>query len=306
MKRPGAGAHLIAGVGDDPLNVPRKHPSRRALMLSAGAAALSAFAKIGRIELGVCGNPDAFAQAETWGFDYFEPGAAAIAAMSETAFAAFRQQVLASRLRCRSFNSLIRTLKVVGPDAERDSNVEVVSAYLDSTLDRCRQLGGRIAVWGSASSREVPAGYSRDQAWKQIKTFLGRAGDIAKSKQMVIGIEPLRKQESNIINTGAEALRLVREVNHPQVQMIIDYYHLRVEQEDPEILRQAREHIVHLHFANPNGRRWPKLPDEDAEYHRFFQILKQIDYEGGLSIEGNGTFENDAAASLAFFRDELK
>jgi sugar phosphate isomerase/epimerase len=297
-------------AGDDVLNMPRAKPSRRAILSSLGGAAFAAtfkaFAKIGRIELGVCGNPDAFPQAEQWSFDYFEPGAASIAAMSEPEFTAFRERVLASRIRCRSFNSLIRTLKVVGPEAGRAANLDIVSAYLDSTLDRCRQLGGRVAVWGSASSREIPAGFSRDLAWSQIKTFLGRAGDIAKAKQMVIGIEPLRKQESNIINTGAEALRLVREVNHPQVKMIIDYYHLRVEQEDPEILRTAREHIVHLHFANPNGRRWPRLPDEDAEYHRFFGILKEIGYEGGLSIEGNGTFENDAAASLAFFRGELK
>ena len=204
-------------------------------------------------------------------------------------------------MRCRSFNSLIRTLRVVGDDA----NLEAVSAYLDSTLERCRVLGARVAVWGSGSSRQVAPGYSREVAWSQIKTFLSRAGDIAKSKQMVIGIEPLRKQECNIINTGAEALRLVSEVNHPHVKMIIDYYHLRCENEDPEIVRKARNEIVHLHFANPNGRRWPKLPDEDPEYHRFFSILKQINYAGGLSIEGNGTFENDAAASLAFFHTEL-
>jgi hypothetical protein len=48
--------------------------------------------------------------------------------------------------------------------------------------------------------------------------------------------------------------------------MIIDYYHLRVESENPEILLRAREQIVHLHFANPNGRRWPKSADEDPEY----------------------------------------
>jgi sugar phosphate isomerase/epimerase len=273
-------------------------PSRRTILFSLGAAA---FAKVGRVELGVCGNPDAFAKAEQWGFDFFEPSAAAIAAMSQPEFASFRERVLASRIRCLSFNSLIRTLRVVGTDVSLDA----VSAYLDATLDRCRQLGGRIAVWGSASSREVPAGFSRDEAGRQIRAFLNRAGDIAKAKQMVIAIEPLRRQESNIINTAAEALRLVREVNHPQVKMIIDYYHLRVEQEDPEIARQAREHVVHMHFANPKGRRWPKLPDEDAEYERFFRILKEINYEGGLSIEGTGTFEDDAAASLSFFRREL-
>src|SRR5580658_6418497 len=96
-------ACLVATAGDT-LNMPRLHPSRRALLFSVGAAAFKAFAKIGRIELGVCGNPDTFAQAEQWGFDYFEPGAASIAAMSEPEFMAFRGHVLASRLRCRSFN----------------------------------------------------------------------------------------------------------------------------------------------------------------------------------------------------------
>ena len=160
-------------------------------------------------------------------------------------------------------------------------------------------------MWGSASSRNVPEGLSRDQAWTQIKTFLARAGDIARSRQMIIAIEPLRKQESNIINTGAEALKLVREVNHPQVQMIIDYYHMRVENEDPEIVRTAREHIVHYHFANPAGRRWPHNPGEDPVYARFFQLVKETGFKGGLSIEGTGTFEADAQASLTFFRSEL-
>jgi len=275
--------------------------SRRAMLLSLGAAALPALARSGNVEVGVCGSIDDFTKADQWGFDYFEPAAAAIAALNDQEFADFRRRVMASRLRCTSFNSLIRTLQVVGPGAHPDA----VAAYLNSTLDRCRQLGARIVVWGSASSRNVPEGFSRDQAWRQITSFLQRAGDIARSKEIVVAIEPLRRQESNIINSGAEALRLVDEVNHPNVKMIIDYYHLREEKEDPEILHQAREQIVHLHFANPRGRRWPKTPNEDPEYGRFFELLKRIDYRGGISIEGQGTFDEDAAASLEFFRGEL-
>jgi D-psicose/D-tagatose/L-ribulose 3-epimerase len=275
--------------------------SRRSVLCSLSALAVPAFSKAGRVELGVCGRPEDFVKADTWGFDYYEPGAAAIAEMSDAAFATYRDRLLASRLRCRSFNSLIRTMKVVGADV----NLDAVAAYLDSTLERCRQLGAKVAVWGSASSRNVPEGYAREEGWTQIKTFLRRAGDIAKSKQIVIGIEPLRKQESNIINTGAEALRLVHEVNHPHVKMIIDYYHMRIENEDPEIVRTAREHIVHMHFANPSGRRWPRLASEDPMYSRFFQIVKEVGYSGGLSIEGSGKFEDDAEASLKFFNEQL-
>jgi D-psicose/D-tagatose/L-ribulose 3-epimerase len=275
--------------------------SRRAFLLSLGAAALPAQAPAKPVEIGVCGSIDDFDKAGRYGFDYFEPAAAAIASLNDQAFANFRERVLASSLRCKSFNSFIRTLKVVGPDVNHDA----LTSYVGSTLDRCRLLGASIVVWGSASSRNVPEGYSREQAWQQIKTFLLRAGDIARSKNIVIAIEPLRRQESNIINSGAEALRLVHEVHHPNVKMIIDYYHLREENEDPDILRTARDQIVHLHFANPNGRLWPKHADEDPEYGRFFELVKLTNFHGGISIEGKGTFEEDAPASIAFFRKEL-
>lgn len=275
--------------------------SRRAALAALGGVALNTLAKNGDVQVGVCGSAQNFSKAEALGFDYYEPGAAAIAAMSETEFAAFRDQVHASRIRCRSLNSLIRSGHVVGPEAD----LEAACKYLETTLERCRELGASIAVWGSASSRNVPEGFSREEAWRQMKIFLKRAGDIARSKQITIAIEPLRKQESNIINTGGEALRLLREVNHPQVQMIIDYYHLRIEKEDPEIVRTAREHIVHMHFANPEGRKWPHSESEDAVYAQFFKIVKDVGYRGGISIEGNGTFENDGEASLAFFRREL-
>jgi len=258
-------------------------------------------AKFGRVEIGLCGSADNFEKAEKAGFDYYEPGAAAIAGMTDTAFASFRDRVLASRIRCRSLNSLIRAGHVDGPEA----NLDAISNYLDSTLDRCKALGAKVAVWGSASSRNVPDGFSRDEAWNQIRTFLKRAGEIAKAKQLVIAIEPLRKQESNILNTGAESLKMVHEVNHPNVKMIIDYYHLRIENEDPEIVRTAREHIVHMHFANPTGRKWPKSAEEDPVYARFFQILKEVRYDGGLSIEGSGSIDQDAAASMAFFKGQL-
>jgi D-psicose/D-tagatose/L-ribulose 3-epimerase len=276
--------------------------SRRSILRFLAAASLPALAKGVGAEIGVCGPISDFKAADASGFDYFEPGAAAIAALDDHSFADFRERVLASRLRCKRFNSLVRTMRVVGPDV----NLDAVAAYLTSTLDRCRQLGARVLVWGSASSRNVPEGYSRDLAWRQIKTFLQLAGDIARSWDLVLAIEPLDREESNIINTGAEALRLVREVNHPNVKMIIDYYHMRRENEDPGIVTEAGGQMVHVHFANPNGRTWPRAHDEDPEYGRFFEYLKQMDYRGGISIEGKGTFQEDAAASLAFFRSELR
>src|SRR5262249_3292168 len=176
-------------------------------------------------------------------------------------------------IRCRAYRSLIRRFQVVGETASAQK--DAVKAYLEQNLDRCRQLGGRVVVWGSGGSRNVPPGFSRERAWEQIQEFLHVLGDIARRNNLMIGIEHLRKQESNIINSAGEALRLAREVNHPNIKMIVDFYHLRQENEDPEIIRQAQKEIVHLHFANPTGRRWPHSASEDPEYRRFFALIKE-------------------------------
>lgn len=275
--------------------------SRRDLLLAAAASAVPAFAKVNGIEIGVCGSIQGFATAEALGFDYYEPSVGALSLLSDQAFSDVRKQVDSSRIRCETCNNFILKLKVVGTDVD----VSALKAYMVRMMDRCRQLGTEIIVWGSQDSRNVPEGYSRETAWKQIKEFLFYAGDIAASKNMVIAIEPLRHPDSNIINSGAEAFRLVHEVNHPHIKMMIDFYHMRSEKEDPKILLDAASEIVHIHFANPEGRRWPKSAGEDPEYGRFFSYLKQIRYQQGISIEGRGTLDADGSAGLAFFREEL-
>jgi sugar phosphate isomerase/epimerase len=279
--------------------------TRREFLLVAGAAGIviPALASVEGIQIGVCAPSRELDAVVGYGFDYIEPAAASVSAMSDASFQALKAKVMASPIRCECFNSFIRRkdLCVVGDGVNGDA----LDGFVDHTLARCRELGGSIVVWGSAGSRNVPTGYSREKAWSQIKEFLRRAGNIARRHNIIIAIEPLRHQESNIINTGAEALKLVHEVNHPNIKMIIDYYHMRVEHESPEIVWDARKEIVHFHFANPKGRLWPKSPAEDPEYAEFFRQVKRIHFHGGISIEGRGSLAQDATASLAFFREEI-
>jgi D-psicose/D-tagatose/L-ribulose 3-epimerase len=254
-----------------------------------------------KLKIGVCTND--VAGAVRYGFDYIEPSAADIAGMSEDKFREYADQVLSSPIRCEAFNSFIRRpeLVVLGNEVP----VAALSDYMEACLTRCRKLGASIVVWGSAGSRKVPDGFSRERARQQIAEFLGRAGDIARRYEIVIAIEPLRHQESNVLNSGAESLDMVRMVKHPNVRMIIDYYHLREENESPRIIETAKNEIVHLHFANPAGRVWPRDLSEDKDYESFFRYLKNTGYTGRISIEGKGSFEADAVRSLAFFKQAL-
>jgi sugar phosphate isomerase/epimerase len=276
-------------------------PQRAASIYASPGRSQTAPTATTKLKLGVCTND--VAAAVKYGFGYIEPSAAEIAAMSEDKFREYADQVLSSPIRCEAFNSFIRRpeLVVLGNEVP----VTALNDYMEACLARCRTLGASIVVWGSAGSRKVPDGFSRERARQQIAEFLSRAGDIARRYEIVIAIEPLRKQESNILNSGAESLEMVRMVKHPNVRMIIDYYHLREENENPSIVETAKNEIVHLHFANPAGRIWPRDPGEDKDYELFFRYLKNVKYTGRISIEGKGSFEVDAVRSLAFFKQAL-
>ena len=276
----------------------------RRTFLSAVATSplwLTAFQDSPKIKIGVCTRD--FSSATKYHFDYIEPSAADIAAMSDADFNQFADGVLVSPVRCEAFNGLIRRpdLKVVGEQVPADALHE----YLEACISRCRRLGATVVVWGSAGSRNVPDGFSRDHAQQQIADFLRMAGDIGKRHDVIVAIEPLRHQESNILNTGAEALEMVKRAKHGNVKMIIDYFHLREENEDPQILETAEREIVHIHFANPHGRVWPHDLSEDDHYAAFFDALKKSNFSGGISVEGKGTFDADGEASRAFFRRAL-
>lgn len=290
-------------------NLARTTVSRRTMMLSmaaaaAAAAARPAFAKFGNVEIGMTGSDENFSKAVEYGFDYYEPSATVIAGLTDSAFAAFRDEVMKSRMRCKCFNHLMGgpDLIVVGPKVNQDAVVN----YLDSTMNRCKQLGGEIVVYGSPGTRKVPEGFSKDHAWRQLVSFLQRAGDIGQSKGLVVAIEPCNQKETNTLNTGEETLRMLHDVNHPFVKMIIDVRHMRAEKEDPSIVLKARDQLIHFHFSAPLPKGgWPKTVEEDPDYPRLFGYLKEIYFHGGISIEAQGKFETDAAPALAVFKKLL-
>ena len=120
-------------------------------------------------------------------------------------------------------------------------------------------------------------------------------------------VEPLRKQETNIIHTAAEGLAWVRAVSHRSFRLMVDFYHLASEGEDPEILLAARNHILHFHMANPNGRVYP-LDAGEYDYAKFFARVREIGPRGGMSVEAKPvtTLEADGPRAIALLRQLLR
>jgi D-psicose/D-tagatose/L-ribulose 3-epimerase len=248
--------------------------------------ALAAFAQHGgKVKIGYCGPLKDIDAVKAAGFDYLEVRTSEVAALSDADYekvAAKLQQVGLPVLSANLF--LPADIKVTGPNIDKERQME----YVRGALDRVSRLGVRLVVFGSGGARQVPEGFSKQEAFQQLVDFGKRIAPEARSRNITIAIEPLRKQESNIINTSTEGLEWVNAVNDPNIQLMIDFYHFSVEKEDPSDVLKVKDHLRHLHMANPNGRVMP-LKWNEYNYAPFFEVLRQIHYDRLISLEVSKT-----------------
>jgi sugar phosphate isomerase/epimerase len=189
-------------------------------------------------------------------------------------------------------------MKVTGPQIDTAQQM----AHVRKAFARLARLGTDVVVFGSGGARRVPDGFAKEEAFRQLVDFGRRAAVEARANGITIAIEPLRRQETNIINTAAEGLDLVNAIGDPNFQLMIDFYHLASEHEDPSIVLRAKDHIRHLHTANPTGRVFP-LKWEEYDYEPFFANLRAIGYDKRISVEGaTQNFAGDAPQSIALLR----
>lgn len=251
------------------------------------------------MRIGVCSNIENLEEIDNTGFDYIELSVSKIASLSEGEFEQAVDKLNKSKIKCEALNILFpKNMSLLGDNVDIDS----IKNYLEGALKRVAALGGDVVVFGSGASRKVPEGFDYSTAWEQLVNVTRIVGDVASKYGITIVIEPLNKNETNIVNSVAEGLKLVKEVNHPNIKLLADFFHMRVENEDMSIIEECGAYLKHTHIANGTGRVYPLSEKEDI-YGDFFDKLKKIGYEGRLSIEGKtAQYDIDAPVSLALLR----
>ena len=240
-------------------------------------------APVNRVQVGYCTSIKNLAAAKSAGFDYIELNTTEIANLTDAEFESAAADVARIGLPTPAANSFVPgTIRLTGPAIDREQQ----TAYVTRAFDRVSRLGVRIVVFGSGAARRVPEGFSRDEAFRQLVDFGRRAAQLARPRGITIAVEPLRREETNIINSAGEGLELVNAISDTNFQLMIDFYHLASEHEDPGIIVRARAQLRHLHMANPDGRVFPQSRSEFA-YEPFFAALRSIGYDQRISVEAS-------------------
>jgi len=121
-----------------------------------------------------------------------------------------------------------------------------------------------------------------DQEQQFIEFYLELLGRAEGSAASVL-LEPLNRYESRYLNSVADNLRVIAQVDHPNAGLLPDTFHMSIEEANiPAALRQAGGQVRHVHLGE-NNRLLPGLGALDWE--AIFGALKDIDYRGAVNLE---------------------
>ena len=194
-------------------------------------------------------------------------------------------------------------LYITHPDADirartRDYFIDLVHCTAD--------LGGDRMILGSPKQRDVMEGVTYHEAWGYARDLLEAVAPAAEQRGVTLCFEPLAPVETNFINTAAEAIRLVSEVDSPAVKIILDVKAMSSEAIPvSDVVRQSGDWVAHVH-ANDANLRGPGFGDVD--FTPIAEALRDISYDGWVSVE---VFDfsidpkETATKSLAYLRESF-
>lgn len=237
------------------------------------------------IKFGACVDVDLekIKQSAQGDCDYVELNFGSLTQLGDDEYQELKKTLKQEGIKAFTANCFIPgNFQITGPDA----NLTPIKVFVEGGMKRANEIGIKIIVFGSGGARNLPDGFTdKEMAFDQCKEFLREISPIAKKYSVKIAIEPLRYEESNIINTVAQGKALAKAADCDNVGVLADLYHMLCNGENIEDIIDVGDLLWHCHIARKLDRQIPQKNDGE-DYAIFFDTLKKINYEGMISTEG--------------------
>jgi D-psicose/D-tagatose/L-ribulose 3-epimerase len=134
--------------------------------------------------------------------------------------------------------------------------------------------------------------YSALKKYDRVASTAGRANAVAVIRDLArearksnidIGLEVVNRYETNLLNTGAQALRFIDEVGEPNVYVHLDTFHMNIEEADcVGVIELCAERLGYFH-VNENHRGY--LGAGSIAFAPSFRALRRIGYDRTIAFE---------------------
>ncbi len=143
-------------------------------------------------------------------------------------------------------------------------------------------LYGSPLVFAGRPPRPI-AEDERRRRVEQVVAGLREAGRHAADHGIRLAVEPLNRFETDFCNTGRQATELAAMVDNPAIGVMLDTFHMNMEEHDLEqAIRQAAPHLIHFQ-ANENHRGF--LGTGHLDWSAIARALVEVGYPGPITLE---------------------
>lgn len=181
---------------------------------------------------------------------------------------------------------------------------ERTARYFCELVDFCADIGSQVIVVGSPKQRSLQPGVAPEQAWRWATDVFRPSVQRAAERNVTLCFEPLPAEDTDFVNTAADAVRFTRQLQSPHFKVILDVRAMSHETKPiPDILRDTAGHFAYVH-ANDKNLKGPGFGAVD--FRPIAAALKEVGYDGFVSVE---VFNYDEGAeviatkSLAYLKD---
>lgn len=217
--------------------------------------------------------PERLERMEKWGFAGIEFGGTGLPGRVKEINAALKNSSIKASAICSGYS---------GVAMSDDSNVR------KQMVETAKEIVAAAGEIGSTGLIMVPAFNGQTklghvEGRKILCDMLPELGDAAQAAGTRILLEPLNRQEAWFLRMLADGASICRDVNHPAVCMMGDFYHMYFEEtSDMGAFVSAGDYLHHVHIGSIERN----LPGQDTrDFRSGCRGLKMIGYTDYCSYE---------------------
>jgi D-psicose/D-tagatose/L-ribulose 3-epimerase len=188
------------------------------------------------------------------------------------------------------------------PSSEDDGVRQAARDFLERCVDATAAMGAAIftGVTYSALGRRLtrrPDAADMRRAAEVLHALAVHAADHG----VTVGIEPVNRYESFLVNTAGQALELMELIGERNVGIHLDAYHMNIEEDDFRTpVELVAEHLVHFHLSESH-RGVPGRGTVDWE--GIIGALGASGYNGFVGLESFAEVSNTMRRATCIWRD---
>ena len=198
------------------------------------------------------------------------------------------------------------TCAALGPDRDLRGNKQQQQNsmdYLKRLMDMMPVIDSPVLIgplYSSVGRAEPRDDDEYKRQWETVVKNLSELCSYAAERNIRLAIEPLNRYETDFINTCGQGMQLVQDVNHPAIGLLLDTYHMNIEEKDSaRAIEMAGDRLYHFHACGCDRG----TPGNDhINWNNIIAALKQIKYDGSVVIESFTTDVKVIAKAASIWR----